>query len=183
MKRMSIGISFISFLTSLEIELPFVYQLFGSSAKVVMIMVGDVNEKQKVEYAKALAPYVKDPKTVFVISSDFCHWGTNFDYTPYDPSKGEIWESISAMDHEGAELIESQDADAFHRYIEKTDNTICGANCIEIFLRAIKESGMKTQTSLLRYSQSNHVVDPSDMSVSYCAMRTVICPCFVCYIF
>lgn len=49
---MSIGISFISFLTSLEIELPFVYQLFGSSAKVVMIMVGDVNEKQKVEYAK-----------------------------------------------------------------------------------------------------------------------------------
>ena len=60
---------------------------------------------------RVLAPYIKDPKTVFVISSDFCHWGSNFEYTPYDPSKGEIWESISAMDHEGAELIESQDAD------------------------------------------------------------------------
>ena len=121
MKRMNIGIFDIFIFNSLEIELPFVYQLFGSSAKVVMIMVGDVNEKQKVEYAKlvfllslinrVLAPYVKDPKTVFVISSDFCHWGSNFEYTPYDPSKGEIWESISAMDHEGAELIESQDAD------------------------------------------------------------------------
>lgn len=54
MKRMNIGIFDIFIFNSLEIELPFVYQLFGSSAKVVMIMVGDVNEKQKVEYAKLL---------------------------------------------------------------------------------------------------------------------------------
>lgn len=54
---------------------------------------------------------MKDPKTVFVISSDFCHWGPNFEYTPYDKSKGEIWQSIEAMDRRGAELIESQDAD------------------------------------------------------------------------
>lgn len=52
MRRMSIGmyIGFISI--SLEIELPFVYELFGNKVKVVMIMVGDVNEKQKMEYAK-----------------------------------------------------------------------------------------------------------------------------------
>ena len=54
MKRMNIGIFDIFIFNSLEIELPFVYKLFGSSAKVVMIMVGDVNEKQKVEYAKLL---------------------------------------------------------------------------------------------------------------------------------
>ena len=42
------------FTHSLEIELPFVYELFGSKAKVVMIMVGDVDSKQKVEYAKYL---------------------------------------------------------------------------------------------------------------------------------
>lgn len=37
---------------SLEIELPFIHQLFGTKAKIVMIMVGDVSEKRKVEYAK-----------------------------------------------------------------------------------------------------------------------------------
>lgn len=44
--------SIVTIMTSLEIELPFVYHLFGSKVKVVMIMVGDVNEKQKIEYAK-----------------------------------------------------------------------------------------------------------------------------------
>ena len=52
MKRMSIGILISMISSSLEIELPFVYHLFGSRAKVVMIMVGDVSEKQKIEYAK-----------------------------------------------------------------------------------------------------------------------------------
>ena len=37
---------------SLEIELPFVHHLFENKAKVVMIMVGCVSEKQKKEYAK-----------------------------------------------------------------------------------------------------------------------------------
>lgn len=32
---------------SLEIELPFVYELFGDKVKVVMMMVGCVNTKQK----------------------------------------------------------------------------------------------------------------------------------------
>ena len=46
-----------------------------------------------------------------MISSDFCHWGANFDFTPYDESKGEIYESIEAMDREGVSFIEKQDAD------------------------------------------------------------------------
>lgn len=60
---------------------------------------------------RTLSPFMTDPKTVFVISSDFCHWGANFDFTPYDESKGEIYESIEAMDREGASFIEQQDAD------------------------------------------------------------------------
>lgn len=133
---------------------------------------------------------MKDPKTVFVISSDFCHWGQNFEYTPYDKSKGKIWESISAMDHEGARWIEKQDAEVrmnevvydqgFRDYIYETENTICGSNCIEIYLRALKASGLKTETELLKYAQSNQVVDMYDMSVSYCAIRTVLSSFIVC---
>lgn len=52
---------------------------------------------------------MKDPKTVFVVSSDFCHWGPNFDFQYYDKSKGAIWQSIEALDKEGAQFIENQD--------------------------------------------------------------------------
>ena len=58
---------------------------------------------------------MKDPKTVFVISSDFCHWGPNFDFQYYDKSKGAIWQSIEALDKEGVQFIESQDANVCGR--------------------------------------------------------------------
>ena len=37
---------------SLEIELPFVYHLFGTNAKVVLIMVGNVSTSEKKKVAK-----------------------------------------------------------------------------------------------------------------------------------
>ena len=52
--------------------------------------------------------------------------------------------------------------------MDRTETTICGHNCIEIYLRALKESGLKTETSLLRYGQSYQVTDMYDTSVSYC---------------
>lgn len=64
--------------------------------------------------------------------------------------------------------------------MEETETTICGHNCIEIYLRALKESGLKTTTELLRYGQSNKVTDLDDTSVSYCAIRTVLSDCVVC---
>ncbi|KAK8832966.1 hypothetical protein WA577_003944, partial [Blastocystis sp. JDR] len=159
---------------SLEIELPFVYELFGDKVKVVMMMVGCVNTKQKEIYAESLVPYMKDPKTVFVISSDFCHWGDNFEFMPYDKSKGAIWESIKAMDLEGAGYIEKNDAEGFAEYIEETGNTICGHNCIEIYLRALAKSGLPVKNEVMMYGQSNRVESFDETSVSYCAMRTSI---------
>lgn len=64
--------------------------------------------------------------------------------------------------------------------MEETETTICGHNCIEIYLRALKESGLKTTTELLRYGQSSKVTDLDDTSVSYCAIRTVLSDCIVC---
>jgi predicted class III extradiol MEMO1 family dioxygenase len=32
-------------------------------------------------YGALLAPYLSDPCNLFVISSDFCHWGSRFRYT------------------------------------------------------------------------------------------------------
>ena len=53
-------------------------------------MVGNTSADQEKEYGKILVPYFEDPSNFFVISTDFCHWGRRFGYTPYDESKGAI---------------------------------------------------------------------------------------------
>jgi len=42
---------------------------------------------REAEYGQILAKYADDPKTLFIVSSDFCHWGTRFNYTFTDKSK------------------------------------------------------------------------------------------------
>lgn len=91
---------------SLEMQLPFIAHLFGS-CKLVPIIVGQISLKDLDRYGKILAPYLDDPRNTFVISSDFCHWGDRFGFTPYDPQQGEIWKSIEVMDRQGMNIIET----------------------------------------------------------------------------
>lgn len=35
-------------------------------------------------YGGHLAPYLADSSNLFVVSSDFCHWGSRFQYTFFD---------------------------------------------------------------------------------------------------
>lgn len=42
-------------------------------------------------YGALLAPYLADPANLFIISSDFCHWGSRFSYTFYDNTKVGGW--------------------------------------------------------------------------------------------
>lgn len=57
-------------------------------------MVGQISPQIEKRYAEILAPYYRDPETMFIISTDFCHWGHNFSYRPYDETKGTRCEYI-----------------------------------------------------------------------------------------
>ena len=46
------------------------------------------------KYGKIFAPYFDDSSTLFIFSSDFCHWGTRFNFEYYKPEDGQIWQSI-----------------------------------------------------------------------------------------
>lgn len=46
-------------------------------------MVGSTSATTEQAFGALLAPYLADPSNVFVISSDFCHWGLRFRYTYY----------------------------------------------------------------------------------------------------
>ena len=102
---------------SLEMHLPFIKKMFYDANKEVLLvplMVGQVPMDRLQAYAKALLPLFLDQRTLFVVSSDFCHWGERFDYQYLNPEEKVIFKSIEMLDRAGMQTIESQSVQMFH---------------------------------------------------------------------
>ncbi|KAK4741547.1 hypothetical protein SAY87_025135 [Trapa incisa] len=160
---------------SMEMHLPFLAKVFeGFPVKVVPILVGVVKPDNEAMYGRLLSKYVDDPNNFFSISSDFCHWGSRFNYQHYDKTYGAIHKSIEALDRMGMDIIEMGDPDAFNQYLSKYRNTICGRHPICVFLHMLKNSSTKIKIKFLRYEHSSQCKSMKDGSVSYaCAAAKV----------
>lgn len=93
-------------------HLPYVQKVFADGGKadqvkIVPMMVGDIPEAKYKAYAKLLLPLFMDEKTVFVVSSDFCHWGERFRYQHKFDDEPIIHKSIEKLDRQGMQLIEA----------------------------------------------------------------------------
>ncbi|KAJ1964626.1 hypothetical protein GGI12_001294 [Dipsacomyces acuminosporus] len=175
---------------SLEMHLPYIYKIFErriDDIKLVPILVGNLGYAKEQQYGRMLAPYLNSKENLFVISSDFCHWGSRFRFTYYKDSgsspvlnlgsrnarpKGTpIWQSIKRLDEAGMAAIASVDHKGFKEYLEETDNTICGRHPIGVLLAAVSELYPDGQEGprlrFVKYDQSSKVLDPRDSSVSY----------------
>ena len=66
-------------------HLPLIRRSFKqkSNVTIVPVIVGVIDEKLAEEYGKRFSKYFDDENTVFIISSDFCHWGPHFAYQPF----------------------------------------------------------------------------------------------------
>lgn len=152
---------------SLEMECPLLKYIFKDKLfTVIPIMVGALSESQARETAKALEPLINDPKTLLVVSSDFCHWGSDFDYTYLPDVEGTINQRIEALDREGMAKISTCDVNQFAEFIARTGDTICGELPIKMAMMAISS---KYTVSWPSYSQSSTVKSKRDTSVSYAA--------------
>ncbi|ORY03602.1 UPF0103-domain-containing protein [Basidiobolus meristosporus CBS 931.73] len=142
---------------SLEMHLPYIYKTFESKVDqitLVPILVGALTASKEQAYGRLLQDYLADPENFFVISSDFCHWGSRFSYTFYStaekPSTAPsdvtrtrersipIYESIERLDREGMAVIEEVNHERFVEYLGRTKNTICGRHPIGVVLAAIE---------------------------------------------
>jgi len=166
---------------SIEMHLPYIAKVmedFRENFTIVPILVGSLTPEKESLYGRILAPYLADPQCLFVISSDFCHWGQRFRYTYYDRSSGEVWQSIQKLDKQGMNLIETLNPSAFTEYLKKYGNTICGRHPIGVLLNAIS-SLQKTHNShrmllkFLQYAQSSRCYTSQDSSVSYAAASLI----------
>ena len=132
-------------------------------------MVGSLSESAHAKYGQLLGPYLLDPANLFVISSDFCHWGDRFGFTHYDHTHKVFADSIEALDRQGMQLIEAQHAAGYASYLGQCHNTIFGRHPIAVLLHALDAIKAKaTHTcKFVQYAQSNRVQQPKDSSVSY----------------
>lgn len=94
----------------MEMQLPFVKMVGAEGCSIVPVLVGDMAKDGALEkYAQVFSQYWAQENTLFVVSTDFCHWGKRFSYQPYRKEDGLIHESIARLDKEGIEKIEAQD--------------------------------------------------------------------------
>ncbi|KAG6813256.1 hypothetical protein H0H92_012670 [Tricholoma furcatifolium] len=182
---------------SIEMHLPYVRKVFaGQDIRIVPIVVGSISKQVEANIGTVLAPYLDRDDTIFIVSSDFCHWGTRFSYTYYYPEASPsdtpavrlsrtvspnpanpIYQSIQQLDHEAMDLLSLSPSSAeaahvqFADYLVKTKNTICGRHPIGVLLGALgaleRSRNIKPTLKWVRYEQSSACHTIRDSSVSY----------------
>jgi MEMO1 family protein len=77
---------------SAEMQLPYLHRLLQLQypdlkpkdyPPLIPIMIGSTTPVVEAAFGRLLAPYIADETNAFIISSDFCHWGSRFSHTFY----------------------------------------------------------------------------------------------------
>jgi AmmeMemoRadiSam system protein B len=151
---------------SIEVQLPFLQFTLGRETeklKVLQILVGnDIDlKKAALDLKETLMDTGK--KAVFILSSDFTHYGMDYHYVPFVEK---IQESIYELDQEVIAPILKGDVNAWTLMLSEKDLTVCGVNAIELFLRTVKFH----KADLEAYYTSGDLVGKYRNSVSYASI-------------
>jgi len=158
---------------SLEILMPFLAKLFAQkvSKDAVTFVAVYAGRDPSGAQLDILCNALRAPKTLLVVSSDFVHFGSNFDYLP--AMKGlSAAEVVTRIDMECFHAMEFG-SQAFKQAIEKTQATVCGRHTIYTALRAMEEMDVGLDIRLAHYAKSNEPESYRDHSVSYCGIVAV----------
>ncbi|MCP9259745.1 Protein MEMO1 [Dirofilaria immitis] len=156
---------------SIEMQLPYIAKIMEKQSRnsysIVPVLVGSLSPSKQANYGKIFSKYLSDPKIVFVVSSDFCHWGSRFHFMPHDNSINiPIYEQIAAMDKQQLSTRCLQEWTQFLVLIQLL-------SAAEYFRRM---NSNLAEFVFLKYAQSNQSRSVSDSSVSYAAGALYINP-------
>ncbi|KAI3404558.2 hypothetical protein KGF56_002657 [Candida oxycetoniae] len=184
---------------SFEMHAPFIsYQAATSKTPptIIPIMISGMDSEVQNDIAEALLPYILKKENHFVISSDFCHWGSRFGYMSILPNEEcslntlekdlvsleglrggggrnyKISSAISNLDKLALCIATNGSSLQWKQYIRISGNTICGQKPISIVLQLIEKSGLIQPEDggvfqWIGYSQSNSARSVKDSSVSW----------------
>ena len=150
-----------------QIEFPLLQLALPPGFSVVPLVTGSLGPEQLAMCARALAE-LADAETLLVVSSDFTHYGEDFDYAPYGTRGGpDVRARAAAVDAEAVARIAARDADGFRDVVDRTGATICGRVPIELALRAMPEGA---RLASLRYATSSDPDGDFTRFVCYAAL-------------
>ncbi len=152
---------------SVEVQLPFLQ--FATNDKMHSLKILPIIVDHELDYKK-LALDIKEAlietgrKAVFIISTDFTHYGRNYRYLPFTQ---DVQENIYKMDREAIEFIKNLDAEGFLGFNYDKITTICGQMAIAVLLRTIRSK----EVNMEQYYTSADITDHDyKNSVSYAAI-------------
>ncbi len=149
-----------------EVQIPFL-QTVLPQAKLVPMIVGQLDENDLEKTARAISAII-DEHTLLVVSSDFTHYGTRFDYTP--KFKTSVPDGIHQLDKKAANLIAQGNFLGFAQFLEQTQDTICGQYPILVLLKIFEINNWQAQGQLLHYTTSGDQFNDFSNSVSYVSL-------------
>lgn len=121
---------------ALEVQLPFLQKVLPDTPIVPLIC-----GRLKVNFAEKAANCLIslwESNTLWVISSDFTHFGRSFGYLPF---VDDVENQLKELDMGAVNKILDLDFNGFSEYLDNTRATICGAGPIKILLKTIELSG------------------------------------------
>ena len=151
---------------SIEVQLPFLQ--FVNKDILQRIRIVPIVISEDIDIPK-LALDIKETildsgkKVVFVVSSDFTHYGVQYGYLPFS---SDIPKRIYELDQGAIRLIKDMDSDGFLNYVYETGTTICGQLPIALLLKTLE----KTKGKLLQYYTSADIMGDYRNAVGYASI-------------
>ena len=144
---------------SVQIELPLLQHTLGDFV-YVPIVAGQLS-LPTIETVASILKGMVDADTLLVASSDFTHYGRQFNYVPFDE---DVQAELKKLDMGAYAHIKARDARAFINYQQETGATICGRVPIAIVLSMLNES---VEVDGVEYTTSGEMTGDFEHSVSY----------------
>ncbi len=132
---------------STQIQYPFLQYVLEEGFTIFPVIVGKLTD----ETAQGLGEFLRKhltAETVLIVSSDFTHYGSDFQYTPFS---GDRIANVRKVDLAAYRYIQDHDPEGFHKYTEENHCTICGAEPIRAMLSMKPDS---FESTLFRYCTS-----------------------------
>ena len=148
---------------SAQIQYPFL-QFRLNDFTLLPVIVGELDSNAAERIAALLSPILADPDCLLVASSDFIHFGIDFDYAPF---RSDVERQVRDLNLRAAEFIARRNPDEFDRLIARTGATICGRTAVSLALRSLPETA---RGEMLRYATSADEDRDFRRFVCYCSI-------------
>lgn len=153
---------------SLELQFPLIKYVFkDKQIQIVPILVGTLNLENEKAIASVLSPLILQKKALFIISSDFIHFGELFNFTIMSDPSNTLTSQLEYYDKKCLSIISEFNPTHFRYFIDEIRGSVCGCYGISLILN-ICQSNFKAQKYYR--SELSEIRNHTDFSISYIAI-------------